>query len=211
MYFISVFTFIGIIASAISGALIGIAKKLDIFGVLILSVITSLGGGIIRDILIGNIPPIAFVKPIYFIVSFLATLITCLFYDRIFALKNIILISDAIGLGVFTAVGADTAISHNMNQPFIVVSMGLITGIGGGVLRDIFVQDIPFVFRKEIYAVASILGAISFYLVVNLFSHLLALYVCLFVTFAIRVISVVFNVNAPVLTPKAITLVKQQE
>jgi uncharacterized membrane protein YeiH len=199
MGLINIFVFIGIIAAAVSGTLVGMKKRLDWFGVICLAVATSLGGGMIRDIMIGNLPPVAFIKPIYFFVSMLTALVTCLFYERINKLQHVIMLSDAVGLGVFTAVGANAAVVQHMHQPFLVVSMGLITGIGGGILRDIFAKDIPYVFRKEVYAIASILGAISFLITYDKTPHILSLYICLFVTFVVRVVSFYYNVHFPVL------------
>src|SRR5690554_1659432 len=129
MYLLDVFVYLGIAAAGISGALIGIQKQLDLFGVICLCAVTSLGGGIIRDLLVGRVPPIAFIEPSYFFVSLFAGLLTWFFYDRIKRLTLAILISDAIGLGVFTAVGSNTAITLFNHEPFLVVSMGLITGI----------------------------------------------------------------------------------
>jgi Predicted membrane protein len=199
MLLINILEIIGTIAFAISGALIGIEKQMDLFGVIFLSITTSVGGGIFRDLIIGSTPPVAFTKPVYFLISTACAIITCIFYKRIIKLKNIILISDAIGLGVFTAIGSNAAITHNMNRLFIVISMGLITGIGGGILRDVFAKDIPFVFRKEIYAVASMLGGLGFYFAYNNFSHTVSIYVCLAITFMVRIISVMYNINLPVL------------
>ncbi|MDD1370125.1 TRIC cation channel family protein [Bacillus sp. MHSD17] len=196
MLLIDIFTFLGIIAAAISGTLVGLKKDLDLFGVLCLAVATALGGGIIRDIMIGNLPPVAFVKPIYFFVSVLSALFTCMFFERINKLQVVIMLSDAVGLGVFTAIGANAAMSHHVDASFLVVSMGVITGIGGGILRDICAQDIPYVFRKEIYAIASILGAISFLITYTMGAHVLAFYVCLLVTFIIRVVTVIYKSEA---------------
>ncbi|CAM4077452.1 membrane protein [Bacillus manliponensis] len=198
MFLIEVFTFLGIIAAAISGTLVGLKKELDLFGVLCLAVTTALGGGIIRDILIGHLPPVAFIQPIYFFISVLTALFTCMFFERINKLQTVIMLSDAIGLGVFTAIGANAAMDHHMEASFLVVSMGVITGIGGGILRDICTQDIPYVFRKEVYAVASILGAISFLITYEMGAQVLAFYICLFVTFTIRVVTVIYNVHFPV-------------
>lgn len=198
MFLIHAFVYLGIIAAGISGALIGIKKQLDLFGVICLCVATSLGGGMIRDLMIGNVPPVGFVEPSYFFVSLTAGLLTWIFYHKISKLTSLLMISDAIGLGVFTAVGSNTALTHQMNEPFLVVSMGLITGIGGGVLRDVFAKEIPYVFRKEIYAIASILGSLSLILTYDQMPHILSLYLCLFITFAVRVISVIFQFNFPV-------------
>lgn len=225
MLLINLFEIIGTAAFAISGALVGIQKHLDMFGVIFLSITTSIGGGIFRDLIIGNTPPVSFVKPVYFLISFGTALFTFAFYylsghkfyfkakkassyklcrnkDRIrkaIRPRNIVVISDAIGLGIFTAIGSNTAIAHNLGQPFLVVSMGLITGVGGGILRDVFAQDIPFVFRKEIYAVASILGALGFYYVYSYFSHIWALYICFLITVIVRLVSIACGLNLPVL------------
>jgi uncharacterized membrane protein YeiH len=199
MYILDAFVYLGIVAAGISGALIGIKKHMDLFGVICICIATSLGGGIVRDLLVGYVPPVAFVEPSYFFVSLAAGILTWIFYHKIDRIGYLILISDAIGLGVFTAVGSNTAISLFANEPFLVVSMGLITGIGGGVLRDLFAQEIPYVFRKEIYAIASILGSISLLLTYDLFPHMISLYICLGVTFSLRMVSVIYKLNFPVL------------
>lgn len=199
MMLLNVFEIIGTIAFAIAGALIGIRKQLDIFGVIFLAITTALGGGIFRDILLGNTPPTAFIKPIFSIISILSAFITFRFHRRILKLKNIILISDAIGLGAFTVIGSYTAMENFMDQPFLVICMGLLTGVGGGILRDVFVKDIPLVFRKEIYAIASILGASVLYYSYTLFYNVASLYICFFLIFIIRVVAVKYNLNLPIL------------
>jgi uncharacterized membrane protein YeiH len=199
MLLISILEVVGTIAFAISGALIGIEKKLDLFGVIFLSITTAVGGGIFRDLVLGNVPPVAFVRPIYCFISGIAGIVAFIFYLRISKLKNIISLTDALGLGVFTALGSNAALAHNMGNPFIVISMGLITGIGGGILRDVFVKDIPFVFRKEIYAVASILGASAMYYSYGHVPHMISIYICFAITFTIRMLSVYLKLNLPVL------------
>lgn len=203
MLLINVFEMIGTVAFAISGALIGIEKRLDLFGVIFLSIVTSVGGGIFRDLIIGATPPAAFVKPVYFVISIASAILTCIFYKHIIRFKNIIMLSDAIGLGVFTAIGSNAALMHGMKQPFMVITMGLFTGIGGGILRDVFVKDIPFVFRKEIYAVASIVGALGLYFTRSCLSSMLTLYICFLLTFVIRVLSVVYKLNLPAFSNEA--------
>lgn len=198
MLLIEIFVYLGIIAAGVSGVLIGIKKQLDLFGVICLGVTASLGGGIVRDLLIGNIPPVAFIKPSYFFVSLIAGLLAWCFYNKVSTIKNIIIVSDAIGLGVFTAVGSNTVMIYHGNNSFVIIAMGLITGIGGGVLRDIFAKEIPYVFKKEIYAIASILGSVSLILTYDKVPHPLSLYICLFVTFSSRVLSVLLKLNFPV-------------
>ncbi|PYI56890.1 trimeric intracellular cation channel family protein [Paenibacillus flagellatus] len=197
MALIDLFVYLGVVAAGISGALVGIKKELDLFGVVSLCVTTSLGGGVIRDVLIGRVPPAAFLDATPFFVSLAAGLVTWTFYRLIRRLNHILTVCDAIGLGVFTAVGSSTAMSYYDNS-FLVVSMGLLTGIGGGILRDVFSKEIPYVFKKEIYALASILGAVSFLLASSALSTTASLYISLFVTFAARMIAVALNLNIPV-------------
>ncbi|WP_208588245.1 trimeric intracellular cation channel family protein [Gracilibacillus suaedae] len=203
MFLIEAFVYIGTIAFAISGSLIAIKKNLDIFGVILLGLTTALAGGVIRDLMIGNIPPTNLADPQYFLVSLLASLATILFYDKIDKFEHGITFSDAIGLGVFTAVGANAAISLDYSQPFLIVAMGLVTGIGGGVLRDVFVREIPFVFRKEIYGIASIAGSIALITTYELLSPTISLYICLTVTLTIRILAVKWKWNVPVVHKKA--------
>ncbi len=198
MQLIEIFIYLGIVAAGISGAVIGIQKEMDLFGVTSLCVATSLGGGIVRDLLIGVIPPVAFVEPKYFGASLAAGLLTWVFYPYISRFNNLLMVSDAVGLGVFTAVGAKAAIGLGYDEPFIILSMGLITGIGGGVVRDVFSREIPYVFRKEVYAVASILGAGSLALIHDYVPVTFAMYSCLLITFLVRVLCVMYSVNFPV-------------
>ncbi|MDX8046050.1 trimeric intracellular cation channel family protein [Gracilibacillus sp. S3-1-1] len=202
MFLIEAFVYLGTIAFAISGSLVGIKKDLDIFGVILLGLTTALGGGVIRDLMIGNIPPTNLADPQYFLVSLVASLATIKFHDFINKLSYPINFSDAIGLGVFTAVGANAAINSGYTQPFIIVAMGLVTGIGGGVLRDVFVREIPFVFRKEIYGIASIAGSITLILTYYLFTPTISLYTCLFVTLTIRILAIKKKWNVPIVQRK---------
>lgn len=198
MFLLNSFEIIGTIAFAISGALIGIEKKLDLFGIVFLAITTAVGGGIFRDITIGNTPPTAFLNPTSCIISIITALIVFIFYEKLNKLKNIIIISDALGLGVFTAIGSRTAIAHGADNAFIVITMGLITGVGGGLLRDVFVKNVPFILKKEIYALASMIGAICFYYIDKYLSNIMSLYVCCAIVFIIRILSIVYNLNLPV-------------
>jgi len=199
MFLLYSFEIIGTIAFAISGALIAIRKRLDLFGVIFLAVTTAVGGGIFRDILIGITPPTAFINPTACIISIITALVVFFFYDEKFnKLEKIVTISDALGLGVFTAVGCRTAMLHNVDAIFAVVFMGMCTGVGGGIVRDILVKDIPFVLKKEIYAIASIIGALFYYLIHQYFSDIISLYICCLLIFAIRLFAIKFNINLPV-------------
>lgn len=156
---------IGTIAFAISGALVGIEKRMDILGVAILGATTAVGGGIMRDLLLGSTPPQALQHPLYLIIAVCSAIV--IFFSRIrSALRRnrvlfdaVLLVMDSIGLGVFTSVGIGAA-KQLGSGIFISTFVGVVTGVGGGVMRDIMSGDIPFVFRKYFYCSASIIGAV---------------------------------------------------
>lgn len=138
MFLLSSFEVIGTIAFAISGALVGIEKKLDLFGIIFLSITTAVGGGIYRDIIIGRTPPIAFVNPTSSIISIITALIVFACNEKVGRFQKVITISDALGLGVFTAIGCRTAVLHGANNGFLVIAMGLGTGVGGRHIKGCF-------------------------------------------------------------------------
>lgn len=149
-FLINSFEIIGTIAFAVSGALTGIRKKLDLFGVIFLATTTAVGGGIFRDILIGITPPTALINPIVCVISIITALVVFFFYDEKYSkLEKVVIISDALGLGVFTAIGCRTALLHNVDGIFAVAFMGMCTGVGGGIARDVLVKNIPFVLKKR--------------------------------------------------------------
>ncbi|MDD3169274.1 MAG: trimeric intracellular cation channel family protein [Eubacteriales bacterium] len=187
MEFISVVELIGTVAFAVSGALAAIEKELDYYGIAFLAIITAVGGGIIRDVLIDERLPVALENPLYVLISIGSAALVIFFYKRIIQYKNILQIFDAVGLAAFTAIGAEVAILNRLEMPFIIITLALLTGTGGGVLRDVFTKEIPFVFRKEIYAVASIVGAVCF-IIIGEFSGntTIALYACFGVTLLLR-------------------------
>lgn len=202
MNVLSIIEIIGTIAFAAAGALSGIQKQLDVFGVFMLALTTAVGGGIVRDVLIGMTPPTAFVYPTSAIISLITAIVVCFAYRRVTEFTHIILICDAVGLGAFTAAGANLAFIYEYNRLFLTVMMAVLSGVGGGVIRDIFVGDVPFIFCKEIYAVASILGAVCFFYTKPLLPGNGAMYVCFFVTAAIRLIAMRYDLNLPVLGAK---------
>jgi uncharacterized membrane protein YeiH len=187
MEFISVVELIGTVAFAVSGALVAIDKELDYYGIAFFAIITAVGGGIIRDMLINASLPAALENPMYVVVSLVSAAVVIVFYRKIILYTNILQIFDAIGLAAFTAIGAEVAVDNGLNMPFVIITLALLTGTGGGVLRDVFAKEIPFVFRKEIYAIASIIGAICF-IIIGDFSgnNTLALYACFGITLIIR-------------------------
>ena len=164
---------VGVAACSISGSMIAIKRKLDAFGVVIIGCITAVGGGFIRDITIGIAPPAVFsseyILPLAALVS-VVTFAAVYFYHNTFTLvnnraNNIINIFDAIGLGAFTIIGTEAARRAGFYENMLLaVTLGTITGVGGGVLRDIMTNVTPYVFRKHIYAIASIIGSVIYYL-----------------------------------------------
>lgn len=148
----------GTFVFAISGAMLGVQRKLDIFGVLLLSFAASTAGGITRDVLIGATPPAAVSDWRYFVTAVVAGLIIFVWYSSISRLQTPILIFDAGGLALFAVAGAEKAIAFNLN-PLAAVMMGMLTGIGGGIARDVLVARTPAVLQRDLYAVAALLGA----------------------------------------------------
>ncbi len=198
----NVFEIMGIVAFAVSGALTGIQKKLDIFGVLVLAVTTAVGGGILRDVIIGNTPPLTFRDPTFVTISAIATIGVCFTYRWLDKFKYTIQIFDAIGLGAFTATSANLAIQHNLNTLFIVTTVAVITGIGGSVMRDVFVKEIPYVFRQEVYAITTIIGAVSFYYLQFYFKGNIPLYFAFCITTGLRICCIKYGLNFPVIGVK---------
>jgi len=161
---LEILNIIGVIAFTVSGSLKGINKGLDLFGVIILGMITSYAGGIIADILLGIFPPKILTEWNFLLLAILVSIFV-FYFHRIFEIKEfrrILLISDAIGLSTFSSLGASLAYSHSMN----VISVGLIAaivGTGGGVMRDMLVNEIPLILTREIYATAALSGGLIYY------------------------------------------------
>jgi uncharacterized membrane protein YeiH len=156
-----VFDLIGTFVFALSGAVAGVKERLDLFGVLVLSFAAASAGGIIRDLLIGAVPPAAISDWRYLGVSVLAGLIIFFRYpvsERLHKLGNLVLIFDGAGLAVFAVAGTQKALGYGLN-PVMSALLGMLTGIGGGMLRDALLSQVPTVLRSELYAVAALVGA----------------------------------------------------
>ena len=196
---------IGAAAFAVSGAMAAIKRHADIFGVLFLGVITALGGGVIRDVLLGQLPPKMFVSYWYLLAAVLVSLIV--FFDayirkeKYFAnkdkLSEINNIFDAVGLGVFTVSGMNTAMGVSDNV-ILILTLGVITGVGGGMLRDMMINKMPKVLRKRVYAVASLLGGGVYYGLFALGVHeTIAAVSGMALIIALRVLATVYKWNLP--------------
>ncbi|HEY2669913.1 MAG TPA: trimeric intracellular cation channel family protein [Rugosimonospora sp.] len=149
---------VGVAVFAASGASAGVAKRLDLFGVVFVGAVAALGGGIIRDLLIGAVPPYAFTHWAYLVVAVLAALLLFWLHPQFSRLRRTVLVLDAAGLGLFTVTGTLKALEAHV--PAVgACAIGMISAIGGGLGRDLLTGEIPVVLRREIYAVASLLGA----------------------------------------------------
>src|SRR5436190_2980285 len=149
---------VGTFVFAISGASAGVIRRLDLFGILVLSFVAGNFGGITCDILIGSVPPAAISDWRYLAVSLLAGLITFYWYSAVDRLHSPVLVFDAAGLALFAVSGAQKALAFGLD-PIMAALLGMLTGVGGGMVRDILVADIPTVLRADLYAIAALAGA----------------------------------------------------
>lgn len=156
--FLNILDLVGTFVFAVSGAVSGVKHRLDLFGVLVLSFAAATAGGITRDLLIGAIPPASIKDWRYITLSLAAGFVTFFWYSLIAKMKSPVQLFDALGLGLFAVVGAGKAMAFHLG-PGAAVLMGVLTGIGGGMARDILVAEVPVVFTAELYAVAALAGA----------------------------------------------------
>lgn len=166
--FILILELIGTVAFSISGAMTAIKKNMDIFGVIILGLTTAVGGGIIRDLILGITPPATFQNPIYATTAILTAIVVFLpVVQRLFhryqrAYDILMLAMDSLGLGIFSVIGVQAAFAQSSSYSmFLMAFVGVITGVGGGVIRDMMAGNTPYIFVKHIYACASLAGALS--------------------------------------------------
>lgn len=163
----STFDILGTIAFTISGALAAMSRKLDLFGIFIIAFVTATGGGTVRDILIGNNPVMWMENTFYIYLISIVTFLAIVFRRKINHLKTSLFLFDTIGLGVFTITGVEAGINNGLD-PIISIALGAITGTFGGVIRDILCNEIPVIFRKEIYATACLIGALAYVILYDL-------------------------------------------
>jgi len=156
--FLLILDLAGTFVFAISGALAAVERRLDIFGILVLSFVAGNFGGIFRDLLIGAVPPGAISNTSYLLVSVFAGLVTFFWYSGVDRLRSPVLMFDAAGLSLFAVSGAQKAFEFGLN-PIMAALLGMLTGIGGGMTRDVLLAEIPQVLRSDLYAVAALAGA----------------------------------------------------
>ena len=199
------FEIIGVIAFSLSGALTAMKKEMDIFGACVLGMTTAIGGGIIRDLILGVTPPAAFVNPLHAVIGLGIPAITYLPKIQKFFARNkhrmqalSLMVADSVGLGVFTVVGVNACFNSLPNPNFFTaVFLGVITGVGGGVLRDVLSMNLPKIFVKHFYACASIVGAISAFLIRIWFDALIASIAGAVVVITLRFLASFLRWNLP--------------
>lgn len=189
--------YFGTVAFAVTGAFKAIEQKSDLVGVVILSTIAGLSGGIIRDVLFGRFPPAALSDPTYFLLTICTGFILFFSYHKLKKHWNVFLKCDAIGLGVFTIIGATMAYAIFGPNLLLITFAGLITATGGGILRDVFVNEIPLVFVRELYATASFGGVIIFYVLVLLADPVIAAIAGIVTATGIRLLAMKYDWNLP--------------
>ena len=188
----------GTMAFAVTGAFKAIEHRADIVGIIILATITGVAGGVLRDITFGRLPPLAITDPLYLTITIATAVVLFFLYKSARAHWNLFLKFDAIGLGVFTVIGATIAYDIS-GQDFLAMAFGgLITAIGGGILRDVFVKEIPIVFVKELYASASFVGVLVLFGLIKLGIGIdVAAIPSIIAVTTLRLLAIKFNWNLP--------------
>ncbi len=201
---------LGTIAFSASGTIIGIKKRMDVFGNLALAVITAVGGGMLRDMLLGIAPPLILQKPFCFMVAVATSIILMFFFafkDKMTITKfmhiytKFLLISDAIGLGIFTVLGINVAIRTGYgDNVLILLLVGMLTGVGGGMLRDVLSRDIPMIFTQNIYAVSTLVGgALYIFSRAYISEYEYCVIIGLGTVLIIRLVSETYKINLPII------------
>lgn len=195
---LDIIEYVGTFAFAISGIRLASSKEFDWFGAYVVGLVTAIGGGTIRDLLL-NLTPFWMETPSYMIFSFLALLFVIIFSRYLFRLENTFFMFDTIGLGLFVLVGIEKTL--NCGYPFwIAITMGTITGAAGGIMRDILINDVPLIFRKEIYALACVIGGVLYWLCYKLgFNAVVIQFIVIAGVILTRIIAVRFHICLPVL------------
>lgn len=196
--FITIIDYIGTFAFAISGIRLASAKQFDWFGAYVVGLATAIGGGTIRDILLG-VTPFWMTQPAYLIVTGLALGFVILFGKYVIRLNNTFFIFDAIGLGLFAVVGIEKSLGCGFDF-WVAIIMGTMTGAAGGVIRDVFINEVPLIFRKEIYALACVWGGFVFYVCMLLgFPPALTQMTAAIGVILARILAVKYHISLPVL------------
>ncbi len=198
---------IGTIAFSIAGSLVAIRRELDIFGTIVVGGVTAVGGGCIRDVLLGNLPPNMFRVPVYAVI---AVIVACVVFlaeyllpaEKVLASKGyefIVNIFDALGLAIFVVVGINSAESCGYgDNGFLSICVGVLTGVGGGVIRDLLVKTVPMILRKQVYALPAIVGGIIYYFMDRAeINEIVCVVVTIIFVMTVRILAALLKWNLP--------------
>ncbi len=195
--FYLVIDILGTVAFAISGVLVAMEKKLDLFGVLIIAFVTAIGGGTLRDLLIGNTPVNWMTTPVYLITISATVFAAIVFVNQLRYFRKSLFLFDTIGIGLYTMVGVEKGLNAGLS-PVICIILGTITASFGGVIRDILCNEIPVIFRKEVYATICILGGIIYFILIQFPVDTTFAYVAAILSIIVmRLLAVRFKISLP--------------
>jgi uncharacterized membrane protein YeiH len=195
--FLNIIDILGTFAFAVAGAFSAMQKRLDPFGVLVLAFVTAIGGGTLRDIMIGNLPVSWLSNPTTPAVIFVSAILAMVFGQYLKQFTTTLFVFDALGLGLFTIIGIEIALARNFSLG-ICIAIGTITACFGGVTRDVLLNNVPLLFRKEIYAMACIAGGLLYFLLKRLELNAdVSKITCIIAIFTIRVLAFRYNLSLP--------------
>jgi uncharacterized membrane protein YeiH len=188
---------LGTVAFAISGVLVAMDKRLDLFGVVIIAFVTAVGGGTLRDLLIGNTPVAWMLESTYILTIIGAVILAILFREKLRYLRKSLFLFDTLGIGLYTMVGIEKGLNASL-LPVMCIILGTITASFGGVIRDILCNEIPVIFRKEIYATACVIGGLSYFLLRKLpWGDEYVYFGSILIVIGIRLVAVKYKIALP--------------
>lgn len=202
MQLFTIIDILGTVAFAISGVLTAMNKKMDPFGILIIATVTSVGGGTLRDILVGKVPVSWMLDMTFIYVIILTSVFAVVFRSKLKYFRKSLFLFDTIGIALYTTTGVQIGLAADLH-PLICIALGMMSACFGGVLRDILCNEIPIIFRKEIYATACMIGGAIFLLLENLqIDNTIAVIIAGIVIMAIRILAVTYKLQLPSLYKK---------
>jgi len=195
--FLNIIDILGTFSFAVSGVFSAMERKLDAFGILIISFVTAIGGGTVRDVLVGNLPVNWLQNDVTIMVIFFSALLTMLFGSYLKQFNTPLFLFDALGLGLFTIIGIEVGLKHGFSAG-VCIALGTISACFGGVMRDVLLNKVPLIFQKEIYALACITGGVVYYFLLSIhWNEDLSKILCILLIFAIRILAVTFKLSLP--------------
>jgi uncharacterized membrane protein YeiH len=192
-YFVDI---LGTIAFAISGVLVAMNKRMDIFGIIIIAFVTAIGGGTLRDVITGQTPVNWMLDITYTYVIIGASIFAIVLKNKINYLRTSLFLFDTIGIGLYTVVGVEKGIALGLH-PILCIALGTVTACFGGVIRDMLCNEIPVIFRKEIYATACLLGGVSYFALSNFLGEQFTFVIAGIIVITVRLLAVKFNIALP--------------